>query len=162
MVASKLTWFFCEDRIWLRFSAGNEIGCFLCGGSKLTVCGPKLACFCVWSIDSVSCVKGRSLLGFCMRAENRLVLVWVVEKKLDFSVGDRPFINEQNRSLLQIPVSGDWVAQCFIRYKQAKEDPGSNPNQVVFPLFLKCISTQQPGPQQNPLKNRSTSQLYSI
>ena len=57
----------------------------------------------------------------------------------------------------------EYVAQCFIRYKRTKEFPGSNPTELVFPLFLKwCISTQQPGPKQNPLKNLSTSYLYCI
>ena len=54
--------------------------------------------------------------------------------------------------------------QRFVLYERTTEVRGSNPTEVVFPLFLKCIrfSTRQPGPRQNPLKNRSASYLYCI
>ena len=41
------------------------------------------------------------------------------------------------------------------RPERTKEVRGSNPTEVVFLLFLKCISTQQPGSKQNRLNNRS-------
>ena len=65
-----------RGRIWLGFSVGIESGVFLCGASKLTVCGAKLTCLkcCDWLGFRVGGV-GRNWLGFWMRAANRLVLV---------------------------------------------------------------------------------------
>ena len=37
------------------------------------------------------------------------------------------------------------------------ERRGSNPTEIVFPLFIKFISTQKPGPKRNPTNNPSTS-----
>ena len=80
---------------------------------------------------------GCKWLGFCVGVRNLL----------DFGVGDRSFINELKRPGLRISVSTDGVAQCFIYNKGTKEVRVSTPTQVVFPLFLNCISTQQSGPK---------------
>ena len=46
--------------------------------------------------------------------------------------------------------------QCFFCHERTQAVRGSNPTEVVSPIFLKYISTQQPGPKHNPIKNRWT------
>ena len=67
---------------WFDFSSGVQLTWFLCEGSKLTVCGPKLTCFKCDDRLAWFCVGGggRNWLGFWMSSANRLVLVW--ESKL--------------------------------------------------------------------------------
>ena len=72
--------------------------CFLFGGSKLTVCGPKLTCFkcgdrlprflCGWWWSKLTQFldAGRKLLGFSVSIEIDLDFVWVVDIDL-ISVG---------------------------------------------------------------------------
>ena len=45
----------------------------------------------------------------------------------------------------QVWASNPRAAQYIIRHKRPEKVGGSNPTGVVFPLFLKCSSTQQPG-----------------
>ena len=77
------------------------------------------------------------------------------------------FYKRRKEVQAQIPVWADWVDQCFIRCNRKTEVWGSNPTEVVVQFFSEkhfseVISTQQPGPKQNPLKHRSTSYLHYI
>ena len=128
MCGSKLTWLLCGSEIdlilgwgsnWLDFSSGVEINlisvwgiesylvlvlgskvtCFLSGGSKLTVRGPKFTCFrcddwltrflCGWWWSNLTRVldAGRKSLGFRVSIEIDKVFVWVVEIDLISSGG---------------------------------------------------------------------------
>ena len=69
---------------------GSKVTCFLCGGSKLTVCGPKLTCLefddrlnwflCGWWSKLTRFLDaGRKSLGFRVSIEIDVVLVWVVD-----------------------------------------------------------------------------------
>ena len=80
-----------RDLIWLSFSVWIESDMFLCGGSKLTACGPKATCFkchdrltsflCGWSKFTPFWDAGRKSLGFIssVSIEIDLVFVWVVD-----------------------------------------------------------------------------------
>ena len=70
--------FVLEIELDLVLVLGSKVTCFLCGRSKLTVCGLKLTYFesddrLIWFCVSDG---GQNWLGFCMWAVNRLVLVW--------------------------------------------------------------------------------------
>ena len=77
-----------RDRILLGFSLGVESDLVLCGGSQLTVCGPKLTCFkcddrLTWFLCGLWWSKltrfldaGRKSLGFSVSIEIDLVSVW--------------------------------------------------------------------------------------
>ena len=70
---------------------GSKVTCFLCGGSTLIVCGPKLACLecddqftwflCGrwWSTLTRFLDAGRKSLGFNVSVGIDLVFVWVVD-----------------------------------------------------------------------------------
>ena len=55
------------------------------------------------------------------------------------------------------PPVGRKIQYFILLYKRTKEARGSASTEVLFPLFLKCMSTQHTGPKQNPLKSLSTS-----
>ena len=97
---SNLTCFLCGGQNRLRFCVraenclvliyGSNLTCFLAWGSELTwfLCaGRKWLVFGV-GIDWPSlCAGGRNWLGFCMLAENHLVLVWTSNLTCFFCVG---------------------------------------------------------------------------
>ena len=73
----------------LDLMLGSKVTCLLCGGGKLTVCGPKLTCFDGddrltrllrgwWSKLTRFLDAGRQSPGFSVSIEIGLVLVWMV------------------------------------------------------------------------------------
>ena len=114
--------------------------------------------FCVMMFDRkyMHCMESRQIdwcAGYVLEDDSvtvNLVAKWFV-------------LNKRTKEVqAQIPVRDDWVALCFTRHKWTTEMRSSNPTEVVVQFFLNCIflkfiSTQQPGPKQNSLKNRSTS-----
>ena len=114
------------DRNWLRFSVGIKMDCVWAEIEFLLVWWLiGLVLVRVFQIDSVlGC--GSQIAWFY--GEHRMPLAFCVGGRncFCFSAGDRSFVNEPKRSGLQIPVSADWVAQCFIRNKRTIEVRGSN------------------------------------
>ena len=86
-----IIWFLCEGSNLSFCCSVGIVTCFLRGGSKLTVRGPKLTCFecddrwtcflCRWWWSKLTRFldAGRKSLGFSMSIEIYLVLVWVVD-----------------------------------------------------------------------------------
>ena len=146
---------------------GSQLTGLLCGVSKLTVCGPKLTFFkCGDRLNLFLCVWS-NWLGFGMQAANVLVLGWASKLtwflcwwlKLSWFQCGGSILYKRTKMRASNP-SQRWLSSS--RHKRMKRARGSNLTDVVFPLFLKCISTQQPGPKRNPLKNRSTSILLLL
>ena len=86
--------FVLEIELDLVLVLGSKVTCFLCGRSKLTVCGLKLTYFesddrLIWFCVSDG---GQNWLGFCMWAVNRLVLVWA-SKLTWFCMGGRCWLD---------------------------------------------------------------------
>ena len=133
---SKWTSFLCGGSNWLEFSFAIENDSFVVRGAEIDCVRAVIGLFLVWwSIDLVLLWASKLTWFLCE---------W---SKLAWFQRVRSFINEQKRSGLQTPVNVDWVAHCSIRYTRTKDVRDSKPTEVVLPLFLKCMPTQQPTPK---------------